>query len=97
MKSEPERPTIESLRVNEVKRRRYLENAMENHKTIPQILIESAEVMARDCRKEIQGLKDRRRRNPLLPCTANLLEFEHEALRMHEQDIKDMRNLYGKA
>ena len=96
MKSEPERPTVESLRIDEVKRRRYLEKKMEDHKTIPEILIASAEAGARGCRKEIQGLKDRLRRNPLLPCTANLLEHEFERLGMYEQDINDMREFYGK-
>lgn len=96
MRSEAERPTVESLRIDEVKRRRYLEKEIEDHKTIPDILIEAAETNARDCRKEIQKLKDILRRHPDAKTESVLIQIARNQLVIYQVDIAEMREFYGK-
>ncbi|MGO9139160.1 MAG: hypothetical protein ACLP9S_13855 [Syntrophales bacterium] len=96
MKNEPDHPTVESLRVNEVKRRRYLQREMEEHKTVPEILIEAAETNARDCRKEIQKLKDILRKCPDAKTESALMQIARNQLAMYQVDIAEMREFYGK-
>lgn len=65
------------------------------HKSLPQILIESAEKNARAVRQEIQRLKDWLRKNPQREFMVKLLTLEKQQLTFYDEEIKEMRKFYA--
>lgn len=67
----------------------------ETHKSIPDLLIGRAENNARECRMEVQDLKDRMRRKGETEQRILWYRLIMDRLIMYEQDIYEMREFYG--